>query len=175
MVNHRYRFTSTSATATVVTNSDVVGIIGAMVTVVNTSARLLAGTCKLRSVEVWTPPASQGAAATCSLEWASTTFSPNTEVSDTTVSVSEPAHIRAIPPRGSPQSFWMTADGTAMFTLTAPVGSIIDVSCVHVLNDTGAAGNSYSVGAAATLGVLFYPPLDGVTDVYLPVSLNTIT
>lgn len=173
-INHRYRFTSTNAASTSILDSDLLGIAGAVCSVANSTLRMIAASTKLHSVEVWTPPASQGAAATCSLQWASTTFSPTVEVSDTSVSVAEPAHIVATPPPGSASSFWMGAAGNAVMTLVCPVGSIIDVTCTHLLMDTGAAGTAYTV-AAGVLGALYFLPLDGDTDLYPPVSLTTTT
>ncbi len=58
--------------------------------------------------------------------------------------------------------------------IVAPVGTIIDVLASHVLIDTGLAGFSYTV-AAGTLGALYYLPLDGDSDAYIPVSLTTTT
>jgi hypothetical protein len=174
IVKHRYRFTSTSATPQTIVDNDVVGIAGAVCSVANATLNLIAASVKIHSIEIWSPPASQGSAATCSVEWLST-FSPTIEVSDTTVSVSEPAHIRASPPSGSAASFWINpASAQNIMKVMAPVGSIIDVKCTHLLIDEGTAGASYAV-AAGTLGVLYYLPLDGASDVYLPTSLTTTT
>ncbi len=176
IVKHRYRFRSNvDGNATVITDSDLVGIAGAVCRTANSVLSYIAASCKVHSVEVWTPPASQGAAATCSLEWSSTDPAPFEEVSDTTVSVSEPAHIKAVPPQGSSASFWLSPSGSKnIMTITAPVGSIIDVKCTHVLLDTGAEGGTASVASAA-LGALYYLPLDGTSDKYVPVSLTTTT
>jgi hypothetical protein len=85
-----------------------------------------------------------------------------------------PAHVTSKPPVGSAASFWLGSASNTMFTLVAPVGSVIDVHCTHVLFDTQAAADTLAV-AAGTLGALYYMPLDGVSDVYLPVSLGTTT
>lgn len=175
IVKHRYRFTSTDGAAQTIVDSDVVGILGGVCRTANSVLSLLAASAKIHSVEIWSPPASQGAAATCSLEWASTDFSPTIEVSDTSVSVSEPAHIVAVPPSGSEASFWMApGGGKNIMIITAPAGSIIDVRCSHVLADAGTEVGTYAV-AAGTLGALYYLPLDGASDKYIPVSLTTTT
>ncbi len=173
ILKHRYRFTSTSGTAQTIIDDDVVGIAGAVCSVANSTLNMIAQSVKIHEIEIWTPPASQGSAATCSVEWLST-YSPSIEVSDTTVSVSRPAHVVARPPEGSAASFWINPGGTQnIMKLTAPVGSIIDLKCTHVLVD-GTVGRSYTV-AAGTLGVLYYLPLDGASDVYVPTSLTTTT
>lgn len=174
VVKHRYRFVSTSGTAQSIVADDLTGIAGAICTVANSTLSKVAKSVKLHSVEIWTPPASQGAAATCSLEWAGASNGPSIEVSDTTVSVSEPAHVRSVPPQGTPASFWQNAGGGQLMIMTCPTGSIIDVVCSHVLYDDAAAGVTYAV-AAGTLGVMYYLPLDGSSDVFLPASLNTTT
>ena len=173
-VRHTFRFRSTSATATVITDTNLVDMCGGIGIIANTAIAQLALSAKLHSVSVWTPPASQGASATCSVEWASSSYSPQLEVSDTTISTAIPAHIRATPPPGSAAAFWMGQGGNAMFTLTAPTASIIDVDVSFLLNDSGAAASNYTA-AAVTLGVLYYLPLDGATDRFLPVSLVTTT
>jgi hypothetical protein len=97
------------------------------------------------------------------------------EISDTTMSVSTPAHISAKPPIGSYAYTWLSPSGSQFaFELTAPTGSIIDVHATYMLQDDQAAGTSYTV-AAGTLGALYYLPLDGATDLYLPVGLGTTT
>ena len=86
-----------------------------------------------------------------------------------------PDHVVGSPPRGSEASLWaVSGTGLDMFTLTAPIASIIDVDITFVLNDTGSAGSTYSV-ASGVVGVLYYLPLDGTSDAYVPVSLNWTT
>ncbi len=60
-----------------------------------------------------------------------------------------------------------------VFSLIAPVGSIIDLDMsVALANNATAATLTV---AAGTLGRLYYGPLDGASDVYTPVSLATTT
>jgi hypothetical protein len=58
--------------------------------------------------------------------------------------------------------------------ISAPSGSVIDVRGTWILQDDGNAGISYAA-ASVTLGRMYWLPLDGSTDQYLPVSLNTTT
>ncbi len=69
---------------------------------------------------------------------------------------------------------WGFDAGKAALVVTFPQGTIIDVDITHYLADQGSAGVTYTV-AAATLGVLYYLPLDGDTDAFLPVGLPTTT
>lgn len=175
-VKHTYRFTSTSGSKTSISASDVVGIAGAVCATANTSLSYIAASARIHYVEIWSPPASQGVAATCSLEWTTQdAVQRSYEMSDTTLSVSVPAHVRTAPPRGSlAWDLLSSADTSVVMRMVAPAGSVIDVHVTHVLYDTQQASTTVAV-AAGTLGALYYLPLDGVSDVYLPVSLGTTT
>jgi len=174
-VRHTYRFTSSSATATAITPTSTLGAMGGISAAANTNVSSFFGSFLVREVKIYTPPASQGAAATCSLEWIGLANSPNVEVSDTTVSVSDPAVIRARPPVNSLASFWQLASTTPYMTLTAPVGSIIDISLEGVLFDDDVA-QAVNAVAASSLGSVYYLSLDpNATHRYAPVSLTTTT
>jgi len=62
-----------------------------------------------------------------------------------------------------------------MFILTAPVGSIVDVKLDYILWDTGTAPPVAYIVAAGTLGALYYTPLDGDSDAFVPVARVTTT
>jgi hypothetical protein len=173
---HRYRFTSTSATPTALTGTSLLGAAGTMCTVANSVVCAVASSVKISNISIWTPPASQGSPATCSVDWIGYQNSPDREVSDTSVSVSTPAKVSTSPPRNSLAAFWQLAGGTALCTLTAPVGSVIDVDLALIFNDDdGAVINQISV-TTGTLGASYYLSLDpNGTHRYTPVSLNTTT
>lgn len=174
MIAHTYRFRSTSDTTTSITQDNLIGMCGAMCYVTDTALAPLANSVRVKSISIWSPPASQGAVATCSVNWSTETFASSIERSDTTISTSQPAKLRTKPPIGSAAWLWLSTGTDVIFKIVAPTGSIIDVHCVHVLNDTQTIGTTYLV-ASGTLGVLYYPPLDGTGDKYLPVSLGTTT
>lgn len=173
-ITRTYRFKSTSATMQSITGAQILGVAGAVCTVANTTLRYLATSVRVHRVSVWSPPSAQGAEATCTLEWKTYQGDEYKEVSDSSMSVARPAHISSKPPQGSLCWLPMGVSSGTCLDLTAPVGSIIDVHCTHVLNDTATAGSSYAVGAAS-LGVIYYLPLDGSTDVFTPVGLQTTT
>jgi hypothetical protein len=175
-ITRTYRFTSTSGTAKAISPSDLLCAAG-VIAVTNILGYPMSQAVKVRSIEIWTPPAAQGAAATCSVLWPAGTQSQPREVSDTTVSVSNPAHIRTGPPALSLASFWNTGAGTLLFTVTAPSGSIIDVTLSLVLNDNFVAGGAAATLVGATVGNGYYCALDSATaagSVYPPVSLTQL-
>lgn len=173
MFNHTYRFRSTVGTNVSITDTNLVESVGALCAVANTTLYNIAGSVKVNRINIWTPTAAQGASATCDLEFNGLNNSPNMQYSDSTISVSEGAHLSVKPPKESLAAFWQKITGTQVFSITAPTGSIIDVRMSIILAD-GVPGTAYTV-AAGVAGVMYYPPLDGVSDQFLPVSLTTTT
>lgn len=173
-VSRRYRFTSSSGTSTAITTSLLLNACGVAATAANTGSAIFQSV-KVRQIEIWTPPAAQGAAATCSVLWPAGNQSQPREVSDTTVSVASPAHVRTSPPPGSLAGFWTTSAAT-LFTLVAPPGSIIDVWVSLIMGDgTTSSGTATLVGATA--GRIYYCALDSSTaagSIYPPVSLTQL-
>jgi len=178
MFSHKYRFVSTSATLTNITSKGLLFASGCMGTVVNTTVTALANAVRLKHIRVWSPPASQGAATTCSIEFimgGSSSFSNTLEVSDTSISTAIPACVSTAPPVGSLASFWQlpAAADNQLFAIIAPVGAVIDVSLDLVLNDGDSAAQTRAV-ATAIVGSTYYLALDNSTGhIYTPVSLNT--
>jgi len=178
-LSHRYRFTSTSGSTTAIVSGDLLGAAGGMCTVTNSHVTSIFQSLRVKEIEIWSPPASQGSATTCSVEFTgSGVNSSNLEYSDTSVSVSQPAHIRCRPPRNSLASFWTNfqSSTTGLFTIIAPTGSIIDLTLDLIFRDDNVSGEVVTV-ATATLGLVYYLAMDCVTDNgavrYPPVSLTT--
>lgn len=173
VLRHKYRFVSTSATSTGVTPQSILCAAGTICTVVNSVCTSFMGSFKVNRVSIWTPPASQGASATCSVDWPGFANSPSLEFSDTTVSVATPAYVSCAPPPMSLASFWQVSSATTLFTLVAPVGSIIDVELSLILQDNDVAAAASAV-ATGILGSYYYLSLDpNATHRYTPVSLTT--
>jgi len=179
-LSHTYRFVSTSGTATAVTNGSIIAASGNVCVVANSIVATMFQSFKITGLKVWSPPASQGAAVTCSVEWTGSPNSPNVERSDSTVSVAVPAHIHGPPPPMSLASFWqpvVVGSGTVtMFILTAPVGSIIDLSVDLILCDDEASTPFQTSVTTGVLSTIYYLSLDpNATHRYTPVSLTTTT
>lgn len=169
------RFISTSATRTGVTVPSLLLACGGICTATNSTITGWSAAVRITRVKMWCPVSQQGSSATVSIEWEGTSgFQPNTTISDTSVSVTEPAHISVRPPPRSAASFyWSSTNTSTLFYLNAPVGTIIEVDCVAVTNDGNQTPVSGTV-AAGTLGSIYYLSLDpSATNRYQPVSLNT--
>lgn len=175
-MSHRYRFTSTSGTATNITMTSIALAAGGICTVANSQIRSLFASLRVNFIEIWSPCASIGSFSTCSVDWISSGGQTNNvEISDTSTSVSFPAHILTSPPAGSLQRLWQRVDvSTPMCTLVAPTGSIIDIHLSLVFSDQDIVTNA--TVATATLGTIYYLSLDdNSTHRFVPVSLNTTT
>jgi len=174
-LSHRFRFVSTSGTATAITPTSLLGAAGTVGVIINSFVACINESVKLRSVEIWSPPAAQGGNATCSVDWVGFNNSPNVEVSDTTVSVAQPAHVRTAPPAQSLAAFWQVAGSGTLCTITAPTGSIIDVNLDLILSDDESALTTIAVTTDA-VSVMYYLSLDpNATHRFTPVSLTTTT
>jgi len=171
-LRHLFRFTSTSGTATDITPNSLLGACGVIGTVTNTTARCIFQSVKVNKVTIVTPPAAQGGAATCAIQWLGIGNSPSRELSDTTVSVANPARVSSAPPTQSLAAFLQVSSTTTLFTLTAPTGSIIDVHVTAIMGDTTLGPNL--TPATVVVGTQYYLTLDpSATARYLPVSLTT--
>jgi hypothetical protein len=145
-----------------------------MCIVANSIVTNLNNSIKVNQLEMWSPPASQGANVTCSVDWEGFNNSPNREFSDTSVSVATPAYVKCPPPPMSLASFWQLSSGSTLFTLTAPTGTIIDVHVSLILMD-GESPVDTAVTSGAQ-GIVYFLSLDpNVTHRYTPVSLTTTT
>lgn len=172
--HHKFRFSVTSAFTGSVSIAKILGALGTVCTVVNTTVTAFNRSFKIRKIELWTPPPAQGSLATTSIEWLGSENSPSREVSDTVMSVSRPGHIVMKPPKNSLASFWQQGNSnTVLFSLVAPVGTVIDFSVDYIEYDDEATNISIAV-ATGVLGNIYYLALDhGTSDKVVPVSLST--
>jgi hypothetical protein len=177
IVSHRFRYTSTSGNPVTITQTNLLSACGVVGLVVNSTVNCIASTVRLREIEIWTPPAAQGSAATCSAQFSTSTGAESIEeVSDTTVSTAVPAHIKFRPSRTCIASFWdspATGNTTPVLILTAPAGSIVDCLLDFILTDTFATPNVIGV-VTDVVGTLYWLALDGpVSNQLIPTSLRT--
>jgi hypothetical protein len=175
---HQFRFNSTSAALTAIADTTLLLACGV------TAATAVLGypirqSVRVARIEIWAPPASQGASVTCSVLFPPTARSQAREVTDTSVSVASPAHLVCGPPAESLCSFWSDGNsGATFFSLSAPPGSIIDVWISFVDRDGGAdvAGTNATL-VGATPGGVYYTALDSGTSagaLYKPIGLTTL-
>lgn len=168
---------SSAATSTAVTAQTLIGACGAIASAAAVG-RAIVQSARFKQIEVFSPPAAQGSNVTCSILFAGGDTTMPREVSDTSVSVTTPAHIIARPLPNTVSSFWHDSSvNVTLFNLVAPAGSIIDVWVDIVLADGVSASPVATVLVGATVGGMYYSGLDNLTKanaVYLPVSLVSL-
>jgi len=168
---HVFRFTSTNATSASMTDNEILTAAGVIATSATVGAAIHSS-FKIHRVTIWSPPASQGASTTCSLNWVQVV---EREISDTSVSTAVPAYLTSVPPAGSQAAFWNSNQGTTLFSMVAPVGSIIDIDLTLIMQDN--LGSASAVLVGATVGNAYYCCLDSntnATGIYKPVSLTVL-
>jgi hypothetical protein len=177
-VTHTYRFAADNALSAVdITEKDLLAAMGSICTVGNTTLRSVFYSIKLHSVEMWSTAGTVGGISSMTLEWGSDASVANTNllITDASISSAYPCHIFAKPPQGSFASFWMDAtNDNIVFTVSTDSACVMDVNISGILLDGSVSSATVTVGTAS-LGVMYYPPLDGSTDKLLPVGLNTAT
>jgi hypothetical protein len=173
-IGHKFRFVASAAIVDVSIQSDDLLAVCGNIAYTTTNLTGIARSAKLKSVEVWTPTATSTTPTTCSVEWPASQRSPSMEVSDTSINISRPAHIKASPPKESLSAFWFDeSTNAALFILNAPIGSVVDVQLEYFLLDSGTGIATTVTGA--TIGQLYYGYLDGdTTHLLAPVSLKAI-
>ncbi len=179
VTNAHYRYRTTGGHGASIQALYIGQSLGAMAAT-TTSVYPLFSHFRIRKVEIWgfcgaSPP------GTLSLEWTPSTasgtgnFNSGYELSDTSLSTSFPTHISTTPPPNSQAAFWQRFAGntTVLFNLSSSDAMVVDLYVDMVLQDDGTAGAAITV-AAATVGAVYYQPLDGDGGALVAVSKTTI-
>jgi len=136
---------------------------------------------KLNSVTLWGPMASNLVPVTTSIEYhtdaTASVGSPNRLKSDTSIGSTTCAYTTFRPPRLSLASFWQGESATnALFTLTGPVNTIVDINITFVLQNGEPPVAVANALVGATVGIIYCRGLDGLAaagTVLPPVSYTT--
>lgn len=149
--------------------------------VTNTAAYRVYSAVKLTCVEVWSANAQGDSSNTVSVEF--DTNNPivgdsSRLVTDTAVGISNIAHVRARPAPASYSAMWLSEAPVkyTTFVLTAPEGSVVDVSYTFTLMDDEPGQSVRSPVAGATPGYFYTRHLDSdaVSPALLPVGVLVI-
>ncbi len=167
----RRRFVATTAQAGATFSSDIL-LDGICVATAAATASQLFQAVKIRGVHCWA--VNQTAAnvpTTVSVEFSSTRYEPGDQYVHTSTAVGiVPAVVHAVPSSKCLASFFTPSsqpqvgarDNFIMFSLTCPVGTIIDVDA-EFIGSAGVAEQAVSGAVAGlTLGVQYFRGLDGL-------------
>lgn len=160
------RFGCTTGGAYSITVANLLGSLGVIGKVSNSSVVAVMSSVKLDHIKVWSS-ASSSTLSTAAVDWSAGQSSqvPDENVDDTIPQgTSVPSGLLFKPPRSSLASFWITsADSSAvLFKITVQAGSIVDVQCSYRMCDT-ISPLSITV-ATAVVGAMYYLALDGPTS-----------
>jgi len=185
IIRHTYRYTAASGGQNIrITGESLRNAAGAICTVVNSNLTGIAQACRLKRIRIWGPvvAASPIVPVTVSVRWMGAQgvqglFSDAAEPSDTSVNPMVPAYLDVVPPRGTDASMWFKSVPSGavrdLLTIGCPAGSIVDVTAEWVLAD-GQFGDGYAV-STGVLGTMYFPPLDGSTDLLFPTLMTSTT
>lgn len=173
------RFKASSALASApVTATDVQDLL--CVATGTTAAYRLSSAFKLRKIEAWAPPASDGSATILAVEDAviSSSFTaPSRRIEDVTMGQSRPAHVMWKPQADSLLGKWLqsTVGLSSLVELTGPAGTTFDVHLSLMLQDGEAPQAVTAAVAGATVGTLYIRSLNSNGSNNIPpVSYSTI-
>jgi len=156
------------------------GLAGGAMAATATTAYPLSLAVKVSRIRLWASSSNTttNLGATASVQWSGSggNFATNFDVSDTTVSSAYPAFVDSSPPVRSLAADYSVCTNTGTLCSIAVsnnVDLLVEVDAVYVLND-GTAGTVQTV-AGATVGMVYYAPLDGRSGILLPVSKTVMT
>lgn len=178
---HTFRFKMTETTTQIITLYDRDFAFLMCNSATSTSVRTNFEAVKINKISIWSPNQRTGSGiggdpVTCSLEWLGQ-YSPNSEISATTMTLGHNAHLHSSPPKNAQCGKWNQVDDTdsaPLVKMRIPQDSIIDVSISYVFRDDATGGNIKGIsGVTLNPGQVYYNTLDGYfgAAVCKPVSL----
>lgn len=170
-VKHKYRFENTGSSRSLdLTIDNFLNSLGLMAATV-TSGFPLAMSFKIGRISVWSPPSSQGSTSHASVEfWSIYAPLPVRQASDANMSTAFPAYAYMSPPQGTKAYQWLTSGSDHVATIHVDAGGVVDVDVQFNISD--AAGLGLITLTGATVGVVYYAPLDGVGGTLVPLALT---
>ncbi len=166
------------------TTADLISLPGLVTTVLNTTAVPLAATVRLKKIAVWASVTTAGTPVSVSITpvQSDSTLNlfdaMNVTQTDTSVSYDRPAYVELSAVKntfiGGPRSALVNVS-SAIVNITAPSGSIIDISYEYILNlaQTSPGILTYSVSGSAVGTMGRYKTLCGVA--VQPIGVNKLT
>jgi len=157
----RLRFTMTAAASELITYQNLLDCI--LIGITTTTLTDIFQQVKIRAVEVWSISA-VGTPATCSVQFPATAVGLVGDArlhTDTSMGV-EPAHVRAVPAKGSQASLFQVSSANTAFIVTASAGSVVDVELTFVQSSEQGTQPAQNAGVAITVGASYWRGLDGL-------------
>jgi len=173
VMSERKRFVVTAGQAYSISMLELVGTLGGICTVANSTIQHWCSSFRMRALELYIPAASAGSSpVNAGLEWAVafTSFLPDTaKMAHNPGGVTAPNSLRYLPPKASLAGDWVNVGGslassTTLFVITnVPQGTVIDIIIDWTLGLVVSTSSSLlnSTVATGALGNVYYLGLDG--------------
>lgn len=160
-LRHVFRFVAPTGFSAAITPANVIGALGTVCTVLNSTVQPFCSSFRIKSLTVWPGTSSSGKTDTA------VTFSStlSTSVQDTEKAVTLPEGVTVttathwVPPKGSLAEFWQAASAQNFMRITCSPGSVLDLDVEYTISNTFAS-LSQTV-ATGSVGVVYYLYLDG--------------
>jgi hypothetical protein len=169
-LRHVFRFTGGGTTVTV-TTGQILGALGGVCTVTNSTFRPWASTFRIRKLTIWSDVTSSEQNAY--IQWSSALggqVRDEEKVRSFPTGVTITAPLVSTPPPGTLAALWQDSSSNGIVVFFANPGSIIDLDVEFTL--TNAIVTATQPITTGTLGSPYYLALDGPSsNVYVPVGL----
>jgi hypothetical protein len=170
---HTFRFVATSTNgAAGVSAADVIGTLGTVCHITNSSVRPFCSSFRIKKVSLWSD-ANNSSDQNCSVSWALAT---GNQARDTESNRSLPAGVSVSgkvvsrPPRGTLASLWQAASSANLMFIGSNSGSVLDLDVEYTISNQ--IISAVQTVATGVLGQIYYLYLDGsTTHVWQPEGL----
>jgi len=163
-LRHTFRFVSNAGGNSTVTPSMIIGALGTICTVTNSTVRPFCSSFKINKISVW-ESASASAALAFNIAWSAATGiqmrdeEKNRELPE---GVTVTGVLVSRPPSGTLAALWQTANSNNLLTMGYNVGTVLDLDVSFTLSNQYLSGTQ-SV-ATGVLAAVYYLYLDGSTS-----------
>jgi hypothetical protein len=172
VMRHVFRYNASAGGNVNVTSAEVIGALGTICTVTNSTVRPWASSFRINSIKIW-GSASSAAAQSERLFWSS---GPGAQSRDWEVDKTVPEGLTVSgalvtrPPKGTLGALWQTSNAAILFVVALNVGSVLDMDVSFTLSNQFVSGTQ--TVATGVLGTIYYLYLDGSTShTLVPVAL----
>jgi hypothetical protein len=136
----------------------------------------IAGSFLLKRIRIWGSSTGLAVGNTIGVNWqppTNTTYVPNLEITNTSMSTAVPAYLSTSPPKNSTASFWQSPTASVeLFKVAAPSGSIIELDIDFIVSDNDVVPSSYSTASTVVSGHMYTVALDGGSNVIRAIGLT---
>jgi hypothetical protein len=179
-LRHIFRFSTAVGVASTITVGNILGALGGVGTVTNSTITGFCSSFRIRRLRAWQVSSTNTSATSIlSVDWAGTSNQRDDLVLSAQVGVSESVSFDSVPPKGTLADFWWTtaAASTTLFLLTATADAFVDLDVEYTtVGAINTGGISYTGFTTVVLGSIYYGYLDGKTGSgWKPVGLPSTT